>query len=138
MSLEGRIAVDIGFTDTYSAEGVQNVQRISLSSAHAHTAGKVLIVSGTMTTAGTSLSFPPAFKDAAGNTVTMTQAHHVAFKSSRRASLEDAFSFVIQSFDEEVSLTGCKTGSAQTLTIASDPDSWTSGTAAYSIFLFAD
>jgi formyltetrahydrofolate hydrolase len=138
MSIEGRIAVDIGFTDTHtSASGVQTVQRLSLSSTGPHTAGKVILVAGTMTTAGLSITMPPTFRDASGNVVAMTSAHHVAYKSSRRSSLEDGLSYTIQSFDEEVAITGCKTTN-ETLTIARDPESWTSGTSTYCIFLFGD
>jgi hypothetical protein len=138
MSIEGRIAIDIGFTDTHTTNGVQNVQRIALSSTGAHTAGKVVVASGTMTTAGVFLTFPPSFRDASGAVVAMTSAHHVAFMSSRRSSLMDEYSFTIQSFDEELATSGCKTTTDYSLTITRDPDSWTSGTSTYQIFLFGD
>lgn len=138
MSIEGRIAVDIGFTDTHTTEGVQNVQRISLSSTGSHTAGKVVVASGTMTTAGAFLTFPPSFRDASGNVVAMTAAHHVAYQSSRGSILEDEYSFTITSYDGEVVISGCKTTDEYSLNIRADSSEWTSGTASYSIFLFAD
>ncbi len=41
MSIEGRIAVDVGFTDSASSDGVQAVKRLALTSTDSQTTGKV-------------------------------------------------------------------------------------------------
>ena len=136
MSIDGRIAIDIGFTDTHTTEGVQAVQRISLASTGAHTSGKVIVVSGTITTAGEVIEFPPPFKNAAGDTVAMTQAQRIAYRSTKGSSITDGYSFTLQSFGEEFAVSGCKTAEDPEFSIAADPDTWTAGTASYTLVLY--
>ena len=95
MSIEGRIAIDIGFTDTYTAGSVQSVQRISLTSTDAYATGKVAVLSGTATTASlqiASYSVTPTYRDASGNVVTFNVVRRVMFSWSgtNRRTLTDS------------------------------------------------
>jgi hypothetical protein len=92
MSIEGRIAIDVGFTDTYTASAVQSVQRISLASTDAYTTGKVAVISGTCGTSAVSISVSPtSYRDAGGALVSFSNVTKVAFQSSRECTYEDGF-----------------------------------------------
>ena len=85
MSIEGRIAIDVGFTDSGSRTGVQSVKRIALTSTDAYTAGKVVVVAGTCGTAAVSVSYSPGYRDADGNLVAVNAVTRFAFASSGAA-----------------------------------------------------
>ena len=90
MTIEGRIAIDIGFTDTYTASSVTNVQRISLTQTDAYTAGKVAVISGTCGTAGVAVTLDPtSYRDASGSLVSFSAVSRVAFQSSLPCTYED-------------------------------------------------
>jgi hypothetical protein len=84
MTIEGRIAVDIGYTDTYTAASVQSVQRITLSGAETYSSGAVAIISGTVGTTITTINPYAAtgYKNAAGTEVTFTSLHYIAINGS--------------------------------------------------------
>jgi hypothetical protein len=84
MSIEGRIAVDIGYTDTYTAASVQSVQRITLSGAETYSSGAVAIIAGTVGTAITTINPYGAngYKNAAGAEVSFSSLHYLAIKGS--------------------------------------------------------
>lgn len=89
MPLDGRIAVDIGFTDTAtSSDTVQALKRISLVDSTSYTTGKVAVVTGTVTTAavtlwnsGDGIQFG-GYKDAAGASVSLSAVSRIAIKGS--------------------------------------------------------
>jgi hypothetical protein len=95
MSIEGRIAIDVGFTDTYTASVVQSVQRISLTSTDAYATGKVAVLSGTASTASLQLdsySVTPTYRDSSGNVVTFNVIRRIMFSWSgtNRRTLTDS------------------------------------------------
>ena len=128
MSIEGRIAIDVGFTDTYTASAVQSVQRISLTSTDAYTTGKVAVISGTCGTAlVTIIANPTSYRDASGSVVSFSNVTRIAFQSSRACNYVDSANDLIsQTFsvfatsmtDMQIGVTG------------------TSGTASYTIVLY--
>jgi hypothetical protein len=95
MSIEGRIAIDVGFTDTYTASVVQSVQRISLTSTDAYATGKIAVLSGTASTASLQLdsySATPTYRDSSGNVVTFGVIRRIMFSWSgtNRRTLTDS------------------------------------------------
>ena len=85
MSIEGRIAIDVGFTDTYTASVVQSVQRISLTSTDSYATGKIAVLSGTASTASLQLdsySVTPTYRDSSGNVVTFNVIRRIMFSWS--------------------------------------------------------
>jgi hypothetical protein len=100
MSIEGRIAIDVGFTDTYTASVVQSVQRISLTSTDAYATGKVAVISGVCGTAAASVSInPTSYRDASGSLVSFSNVSRIAFQSSRACNYSDsANDLVAQTF----------------------------------------
>lgn len=89
MPLEGRIAIDVGFTDTATgSDTVQSLKRISLVDSTSYTAGKVAVVAGTVSTAAVGLwsvndgiGFG-GYKDSSGNAVTFNSISRIAIKGS--------------------------------------------------------
>jgi hypothetical protein len=84
MTIEGRIAVDIGYTDIYTAASVQSVQRITLSGAETYSSGAVAIIAGTVGTAITTINPYGAtgYKNAAGTEVTFSSLHYLAINGA--------------------------------------------------------
>jgi hypothetical protein len=91
MSIEGRIAIDVGFTDSGSSTGVQSVKRIALTSTDAYTAGKVAVYAGTCGTAAVSVSSDGGYRGADGALVGINVVTRFAFASSGAARCSEAF-----------------------------------------------
>ena len=91
MSIEGRIGVDVGFTDSASSDGVQSVKRLSLTSTDSQTTGKVAIVTGTCGTAAVAIAVAPStYRDADGSLVSFTTVDRFAFAASAAARCAEA------------------------------------------------
>ena len=90
MSIEGRIAIDIGFTDTHTTGGVQNVQRIALAVTDSYTSGKAVVLTGTLGTAVVFLNTAPTtFRDASGSLVSFADTRRVIIETSRPCAIGD-------------------------------------------------
>lgn len=131
MSIEGRIAIDVAFSDTTSDTGVQSLKRLALTSTDAYTSGKVAIIAGTCGTANVSVTLGPSvYLDASGSAVSFTSISRYAFACSRAAKCYDFIGAVAFSDGSRVSVTDTANTSPIALTI--DPQ-FTSGTASYSL-----
>ncbi len=87
MSIEGRIAVDVGFSDSTSSTGTQSLKRLSLASTDNYTTGKVAIVTGTCSTNAVSIGFSPTtYKDASGTAVSFTKVNRISFAATASGS----------------------------------------------------
>ena len=82
MSIEGRIAVDVNFTD--SATGAaSSVKKIQLVDATAYSSGKVAIVTGTFGTAAVNVAVvSPNYTNASGDAVVFSAVDRIAFAAS--------------------------------------------------------
>ena len=140
MSIEGRIALDIGFTDLHTAASVQTAQRIALAQSDSYTSGKVAIVTGTMTTAGTTVSVSPVpgYVDAAGQSVSFDTVERVAYQSTKDSHLTDVSTTCrLRSRTGEIAVGGISAGAGDSLTIARTTAlTWSAGTATYTVFLY--
>jgi hypothetical protein len=81
MSVSGRIAIDVEFTDKTSVDGAQSLRTIALRDANEYTTGKVAVVSGTVGTAQQSISLV-GIRDASGQEVTFSAVTRVAMQTS--------------------------------------------------------
>ena len=106
-NVRGRIAVDVQFTDSTTASGVQSLKTITLQDATEYTTGKVAVVTGT---AGTgAVSIDPAsltFRDASGQLVSFAQITRVAFSATGSQLVE------VRSNDSGERLAASKSSSA--------------------------
>jgi hypothetical protein len=80
MSIEGRIAIDVNFSDSSDAAGVQSLKKISLTDTDSYTVGKVALFTGTCGTETVTLVNDGAttYKDAAGSAVTFSAVKRCA------------------------------------------------------------
>ena len=134
MSIEGRIAVDVGFSDSTSASGVQSLKRIALTSTDSYSSGKVAVISGTANTQVATIPVNPStFRDASGALVAITSSvSRVAIKSSGPASVSDASSGAIVPCDgNSVAVFSITGNSGDDLQIQS-----ASGTVSYTIVIY--
>lgn len=99
MPLEGRIAIDLGFTDTATgSDTVQSLKRISLIESTNISSGKVAIVTGTASTAAATLWSVAGglqfggYRDASGQLVTFASVSRLALQASGSSGtvVEDA------------------------------------------------
>ena len=91
MSIEGRIAIDVNFTDTSTAGGASSVKKISLVDTQAYSSGKVAIVTGTVGSAQDAYIYFSAmsYVNAAGATQTMTPTRVALSVSGALATVAD-------------------------------------------------
>lgn len=129
MSIEGRIAVDIGFTDLHTTEGVQSVQRIALTATDSYTTGKVAVLSGTLETAAVTLSVQPTnYRDASGALVSFSSVSRVIFQASQGVNINDGANYI-------VAQKLCIFNTAGSADFELQPV-YTSGTASYTLVLY--
>lgn len=134
MSIEGRIAVDVGFSESTSASGVQSLKRIALTSTDSYSSGKVAVISGTASTQLATIPVNPStFRDASGALVAFTSSvSRVAFKSSGPASVSDPSSGSVVPCDgNSVAVFSITGNSGDDLQIQS-----ASGTVSYTIVIY--
>jgi hypothetical protein len=80
MSTEGRIAIDVSFSDTASGTGMQALKRLALTSTDAYSTGKIAILAGTCGTAAVAVAVAPStYKDADGSAVSFATVTRFAF-----------------------------------------------------------
>ena len=129
MSIEGRIAVDIGFTDLHTTEGVQSVQRIALAETESYATGKVAVLSGTLGTAIVSISVQPTnYRDASGALVSFSSVSRVIFQSSQGVNISDGGNSVVAQNLCIFNMSGVGPFDLQ--------PAYTSGTASYTLVLY--
>lgn len=110
MPLEGRISVDVGFTDTSDAGGAQSLKRISLIESTGVSTGKVAIITGTAGTAQTTVANTSSltYRNAAGSIVTFSEVRRVAFAYSgavvRNLTETNDNAFLLQSGGNRVAM----------------------------------
>lgn len=132
MSIEGRIAIDVSFSDTASDTGMQALKRLALTSTDAYTSGQMVLVSGTCGTANVAIALAPTtYRDASGALVSFASVSRYAFSCSRRAMLTDGSMYVYVD-GSRAGVFDAGNTAASSVTI--DPQ-FTSGTASYSLVI---
>jgi hypothetical protein len=134
--VRGRIAVDVQFTDSTTSAGVQSLKTITMQDATEYTSGKVAIVTGTVGTAGATISpsSGTGYKNAAGDEIFMSSGvSRVAFSASPFAqAVGDEGGEVVISRSARVAIT-------EQVDVVSNQQwiiSTTSGTASYTMVLY--
>jgi len=89
MNIEGRIAIDVNFADSATSDGVQSLKKISLTDTTSYTTGKVMVVTGTVGTTATAISYAPStYRDASGNVVSLNSISRIAFAATPLAYVD--------------------------------------------------
>jgi hypothetical protein len=132
VSIEGRIAIDVNFTDTSTAGGASSVKKISLVDTQAYTSGKAVVVAGTVGTQQQSIYFTSiSYVGAAGSAVTLTPSRIAISVVGSRVSVGDPLQSVYFL---------APSGSASVLPVASTDDhvdlQTTAGTAVYTAVFY--
>lgn len=133
-SIEGRIAVDVSFADKSEASGVQSLKKISLTDAQAYTTGKVAILTGTCGTAASLVSWTfPAYTNAGGEAVSMTNLRRVVFSATPYARANVGLTRVGTSLNGELS---AMSFIGADIVVSEVSVACTSGTASYTLVLY--
>jgi hypothetical protein len=91
MSIEGRMAVDVSFSDTASSTGTQSLKRLAVNSTDAYKTGKVAILTGTCGTAAVAVAVAPSgYTDSSGSAVSFASVTRFAFAASAAAVCSEA------------------------------------------------
>lgn len=87
MSLTGRFAIDVQFTDSTTASGgVKSLKSAALQHATEYAFGKVAVVAGTCGTAAVVVPIAPTtYRDASGSIVSLASVSRVAFSADGAA-----------------------------------------------------
>lgn len=133
MSIEGRIAIDVSFSDSTSASGVQSLKRIALTSTDSYSTGKVAVLTGTVGTAAVTLAVAPSvYRDASGAFVSFSTITRVAYKSSGATTLSDLSTDAVMKSDADaVAVTAMAGNQGDGLSIAAG-----SGTSTYTVVIY--
>lgn len=133
MSLEGRIAIDVAFSDSTSSTGTQSLKRLVLTSTDAYTSGKVALVSGTCGTAAVAIAVAPStYKDSSGAAVSFATVTRFAFAASAAAVCSEAAGAgVAISGGSRVAVCDSRNGGTAGFNVSAY-----SGTASYSLVIY--
>jgi hypothetical protein len=133
MSLEGRIAIDVSFSDSSAGSGVQSLKRLALTSTDAYSSGKVAILTGTCGTAAVAIAVAPsAYKDSSGAAVSFASVSRFAFASSAAAVCSEAAgSGVAITGGNRVALSDSRSGGTSGFNVSAY-----SGTASYTLVIY--
>ena len=132
MTIEGRIAIDVSFSDTTSDTGMQALKRLVLTSTDAYSTGKVAIISGTCGTAGVAVAVAPStYKDAAGSAVSFATVTRFAFASQGTAMCHQVNgNCIVISDGNRVSVSDSRFGGTAGFTVSAY-----AGTASYTLVI---
>lgn len=133
MSLEGRIAIDVAFSDSTSSTGTQSLKRLVLTSTDAYTSGKVALLSGTCGTAAVAIAVAPStYKDSSGSAVSFATVTRFAFAASAAAVCSEAAGAgVAISGGSRVAVCDSRNGGTAGFNVSAY-----SGTASYSLVIY--
>lgn len=133
MSLEGRIAIDVAFSDSTSSTGTQSLKRLVLTSTDAYTSGKVALVAGTCGTAAVAIAVAPStYKDSSGSAVSFATVTRFAFAASAAAVCSEAAGAgVAISGGSRVAVCDSRNGGTAGFNVSAY-----SGTASYSLVIY--
>lgn len=133
MSLEGRIAIDVAFSDSTSSTGTQSLKRLVLTSTDAYTSGKVALVAGTCGTAAVAIAVAPStYKDSSGAAVSFATVTRFAFAASAAAVCSEAAGAgVAISGGSRVAVCDSRNGGTAGFNVSAY-----SGTASYSLVIY--
>lgn len=133
MSLEGRIAIDVAFSDSTASTGTQSLKRLVLTSTDAYTSGKVALVSGTCGTAAVAIAVAPStYKDSSGSAVSFATVTRFAFAASAAAVCSEAAGAgVAISGGNRVAVCDSRNGGTSGFNVSAY-----SGTASYSLVIY--
>ena len=133
MSLEGRIAIDVAFSDSTASTGTQSLKRLVLTSTDAYTSGKVALLSGTCGTAAVAIAVAPStYKDSSGSAVSFATVTRFAFAASAAAVCSEAAGTgVAISGGSRVAVCDSRNGGTAGFNVSAY-----SGTASYSLVIY--
>lgn len=133
MSLEGRIAIDVAFSDSAASTGTQSLKRLVLTSTDAYASGKVALVAGTCGTAAVAIAVAPStYKDSSGSAVSFATVTRFAFAASAAAVCSEAAgSGVAISGGSRVAVSDSRNGGTAGFNVSAH-----SGTASYSLVIY--
>lgn len=136
-NVRGRIAVDVQFSDSTTADGVQSLKTLTLQDATEYASGKVAIVTGTVGTAAQTISLTQSYKDAAGNFVSFSSVNRFAFRGTPGVSLYSGFTIFGASKNNAVSVVSNPiSGDALSLLQITASNAGTAGTASYTLVIY--
>ena len=132
MSIEGRIAIDVAFSDTTSGTGVQSLKRLALTSTDAYSTGKVALVTGTCGTAAVAVAVAPStFRDSSGSVVSFATVSRFAFSASAPAVCSESAGVAVAVSDgNRVAVGDSRNGGTAGFNVSAY-----SGTASYSLLI---
>lgn len=131
-TLRGKLAIDVQFTDSTTAGGVNSVKTLALQQASEYTTGKVLTVSGTCGTSAVTIAVAPStYRDSTGSVVSMAAVNWFAFRSSVLARCEESTGDGAAVSDSELLAVSVANGGTSGFAVFSE-----SGTAAYTLVVY--
>jgi len=140
MSIKGKFAVDVQFTDSTTDGNVKSLKTIALQHATEYDFGKIAIITGTCGTAVINVDCNlPGYRDAAGDLVTFSSISRVAFSAGGSELVRCAsdqfdtvgYAMTLYSRAGQVAVSECIEDNEFEIGVAA-----TAGTASYTLVLY--
>lgn len=134
MSLLGKFAIDVQFSDSTTSTGVKSVKTVTLQHATEYDFGKVAIVTGTCGTATVSVPVSPTtYKDSSGAAVSFSSVSRAAFAADAagRVKCDGTGDWTLYSRVGQVAV-------SEAFETASFSISTTAGTSAWTLVMYGD
>ena len=134
MSLLGKFAIDVQFTDSATDGGVRSLKTIALQHASEYDSGKIAVVTGTCGTAAVSVPVAPTtYKDSTGAAVSFASISRAAFSADAagRVKCDGTGDWTLYSRAGQIAV-------SEAFETASFSISTTAGTSAWTLVLYGD
>jgi hypothetical protein len=134
MSLLGKFAIDVQFSDSTTAGGVRSLKTVSLQHASEYDTGRVAVIAGTCGTSAVTVPISPTtYKDATGSAVSFASVSRAAFSADAagRVKCDGTGDWTLYSRAGQIAV-------SESFETASFSISTTAGTSAWTLVLYGD
>lgn len=131
-TIRGKLAIDVQFKDSTTAEGVSSVKTIAEQYASEYTTGNILTLSGTCGTSAVSVAVAPStYKDSTGEVVSLASVNWFAFRASSLARCDEAAGDGVAVSDSDLLSVSVANGGTAGFSVYAD-----TGTATYTLVVY--
>jgi hypothetical protein len=134
MTLLGKVAIDVQFSDSTTAGGVRSLKTVSLQHASEYDTGRVAVIAGTCGTSAVTVPISPTtYKDATGSAVSFASVSRAAFSADAagRVKCDGTGDWTLYSRAGQIAV-------SESFETASFSISTTAGTSAWTLVLYGD
>ena len=134
MSILGKFAIDVQFTDSTADGGVRSLKTVALQHATEYDTGRIAVLTGTCGTSAVTVAVAPTtYKDSTGSAVSFSSVSRAAFSADAagRVKCDGSGDWTLYSRAGQIAV-------SEAFETASFSISTTAGTSAWTLVLYGD